>query len=211
MLGATGLVIVVLVVLVAALVLRLRQYEPAAVDQLGRRLAEARTELAAAEERAVALRAELEEGDGVLAPLRAVRAELEEELDRARVTLERERAELAEVERALAEQRAQRAEVEAALRDAERRLALPASPEAPSRTAPAARVAGAPAAATAAGTAAGPAPSTLDLTALARRDDGAGIEAPIMTTGGAVRPTAPLPDDEPERTGPGGTGEEESR
>jgi septal ring factor EnvC (AmiA/AmiB activator) len=212
MLGLAELAVAALVLLVAALVLRLRQHEPAAVERLGRRLDEARTELAAAEAHAAALREELAAGDAVLGPLRAERAELEadlvqrrdaaeraeQELGRVRTELAQERAALEAAGQELAAQRAQRAEVEAALRDA--RPLLAERPGAAAATGPSHdRAAGRPA---------GRAP--VDLVALLPPDGPGPTEPAIVTTSGAVRPVGALPTDEPPTGGPGDAGEEQS-
>jgi len=212
MLGLAELAVAALVVLVVALVLRLRQHEPAAVARLGSRLDEARAELAAAEARAVALRDELAAGDGALAPLRAARAELEaalaerrEEVERAdaelaevRTDLAREQVELATAAQELAALRAQRAEAEAALRATQERGGHRSvgGAAADAREVPAGgRTAGRP---------------PLDLAALVGQDDRIPVEPPIVTTSGAVRPVGALPADEPPTGGPGDAGKEQS-
>lgn len=209
MMEVTGPTIVVLVVLVAALVLRLRQHEPAAVERLGDRLAAVRAEVAAAESRVAALRAEIAADDETLVPLRARRAELEAELAHhreavalseaelaaARTAVARAKAELEETEQALTAQRALRAEAEAAVRDAQQRAAQPPSgsegePRAASERVSAQRRGGTGVRR----------PGSLDLSTLAAPGGPPTTEAPIRTTSGAVRPTDALPDAPPDAT-----------
>ena len=178
MLGLPEIAVVALGVVAVALFLRLRQQEPAAVAQLGQRLAAAREELEATEARVAELRAELVAGDDVLEPLRAQRAALETtvaataaEAERAEAALRQLRAELDAGAQELTEQRARRAEAEAALRAAQG-----ARPEvAPQRDLRAER--------------------GLDLAAFARD---ARQEPAITTTEGAVRPTETLPPASPD-------------
>ena len=195
MLGIVELTVAALFVAVAALVLRLRQHEPAAVERLGRAVSAARSELTDAEQRVAALREELARGDEALAPLRAERAALETDVAAWREQAREAEAELATASQALAEQRAQRAEAEAALRDAQVRLAEL------ERERDATRTAREPAVAAPAASAAAPA------AALAGRIDlGAVVassateeEPSIVRTDGAVRPTDALPPDAPRR------------
>ena len=200
MLDVSELVLAALVVAVLALVLRLRQAEPAAVARVSERLSAVREELAAAE-------AQLADRTTVLAPLQAERDELErsvaalraaaddaeaehrrrsdelaaaladrrEELARLDEQLVRTRADLDAAQVMLAQQRALRAEAEAALRAAR---------------------AGSPATSVVGARGRGPA-ARPDLDAIVA---GAGEEPPIMSTDGAVRPTGALPTDEEQDT-----------
>jgi len=199
MLELTELAIAALAVLVAALVLRLRQNEPAAIERLGRRLDEAREELAAAEARIGLLREEIAVEEEVLAPLQVARAELEADVARTRVVLERDQSALEELGRALSSQRAQRAEAEAALRDARQQLEeLGQLARRPATGGASGRVVDRP----------GPVP--MDMSALARAGSEDPTEPPIRATSGAVRPTEPLPTGEPAIERPGDAGKEQS-
>lgn len=188
MLGPMELTLAALVVAVAALVLRLRQHEPAAVERLGRAVSTARSELADAEQRVAALREELALGDEALAPLRAEREALETDVAVWREQAREAEAELATASQALAEQRAQRAEAEAALRDAQVRLAELEAELSRARergtSAPARAADAAPA-------------GRIDLDAVVAS---VGEEEPsVVRTDGAVRPTDALPPDAPGR------------
>jgi len=196
MLGPLELTVAALVVVVAALALRLRQREPAAIERLGLRLDAARAELASAQERELALRAELEEHEAALPSLRDERVRLEQDAGTARAAARRAqeeldvvRAELEAAGRDLAERRALRAEAEAALRDAQQGLAAlerGAGPEGPKRRgAGGVRGSGA-----AQGAKARRRAGTIDLDAVVAS---AVDEPPLVRTGGAVRPSEALP------------------
>jgi septal ring factor EnvC (AmiA/AmiB activator) len=190
MLGPMELTLAALVVAVVALVLRLRQSEPAAVERLGLRLDAAPDELAAAEERVLTLRTAIDEHEAALGPLQDQRVALEQDVDAARAAARQAqeelgvaRAELEAANRSLAEQRALRAETEAALRTARQGLAAVERgerPDAPVRRDPRAGQ----------GATARMRAGTIDLDAVVASTVD---EPPLVRTDGAVRPSEALP------------------